>query len=188
MLIFSEYFRSLSESMSQFLNPEFSLFCPCQECSCYQQIDNKITKDGTYKTKTAQIPRQMYYCHDGKHRCSETRYSDLFQKPGSFKEYDMSAQMASYGLSQTQIAKVLERDVRTLEEWLQAIGKSEQFHLVICISVKLKLLFLQLDELWSFLTAKNHQLGVVIAVEARSFWIHFERGSRTNHTPSSCTS
>jgi hypothetical protein len=33
-------------------------------------------------------PKQMYYCHDGKHRFSETKYSDLYQKQGSFKEYE----------------------------------------------------------------------------------------------------
>ncbi len=109
--------------MRQFLNTDLSLFCPCQECSCYQPVDNKITPDGTYKTKTEPISRQMYYCHGGKHRFSETRYSDLFQKPGSFKEYDMFAKMASYGLSPTQIAEVFERDVRAIEEWLQALGK-----------------------------------------------------------------
>jgi DNA-binding transcriptional regulator YiaG len=32
----------------------------------------------------------------------------------------MASKMACYGLSQTQIANVLERDVRTVEEWLQA--------------------------------------------------------------------
>jgi IS1 family transposase len=172
--------------MSQSVNTELSLFCPCQECNFYQKIDNKITKDGSYKTKSDKIPRQMYYCHAGKHRFSETRYSNLFQKQGSFKEYEMASKMACYGLSQTQIADILERDVRTIEEWFQAIGKkSEQFHLFICITLKLKLFFLQMDELWSFCKAKNHQLWVFVAFEAQSkFWIGFELGSRTNHTAS----
>jgi IS1 family transposase/transposase-like protein len=143
-----------------------------------------MTKDGTYKTKTDETPRQMYYCHGGKHRFSEMRYSDLYKKQGRFKEYQMASKMASYGLSQAQIAEVLERDNRTVEKWLQAIGtKSEQFHLFLCITLKLKLFFLQMDELWSFCKAKNHQLWIFIALEARSkFWIHFELGSRTNHT------
>ena len=105
------------------LNPNLLLFCPCQECDFYQKIDNKITKDEIYKTKTDKTPRQMYYCHGGQHRFSEMRYSDLFQQQGSIKEYERAAKMACYGLSQTQIADVLERDVRTIEEWLQAIGK-----------------------------------------------------------------
>jgi IS1 family transposase len=50
-------------------------------------------------------------------------------------------------------------------------------------NLKIKVIFLQMDELWSFLKAKQHQLGVFIAFEASSkFWIHFELGSRTNHT------
>ena len=109
------------------MNPPLSrnllLFCPGQECDFYQKIDNKITKDGIYKTKTDKTPRQMYYCHGGQHRFSEMRYSNLFQKQGSIKEYEMASKMAYYGLSQTQIADVLERDVRTIEEWLQALGK-----------------------------------------------------------------
>jgi len=105
--------------MNPTVNTELSLFCPCQEFDFYQKIDNKITKDGSYKTKTDKTPRQMYYCHGGKHRFSSSRYSDLFQKQGSFKEYEMASKMVCYGLSQTQIAEVLERDVRTVEEWLQ---------------------------------------------------------------------
>jgi transposase-like protein len=170
--------------MNSSVNTELPLFCPCQECDFYQKKDNKITKDGSYKTKYDKITRQRYYCHGGKHRFSETRYSDLFQKQGSFKEYEMASKMACYGLSQTQIANVLERDVRTVEEWLQATPqKSEQFHLFICITLKLKLFFLQMDELWSFCKAKNHKLWVFVAFEAQSkFWISSELGSRTNHT------
>lgn len=172
--------------MSQSINTELPLFCPCQECDFYQKTGNKITKDGKYKTNYDETPRQMYFCHSGKHRFSETRFSDLYNKQGSFKEYEMASKMGSYGLSPAQIADVLERDVRTIEEWLGAIGKkSEQFHLFVCITLKLKLFFLQMDELWSFCKAKHHQLWVFIALEARSkFWIHFELGSRTNHTAS----
>jgi len=100
-----------------------SLFCPCPECKSYQKTDNKISKDGVYKTKSDPEPRQMYRCHGGNHRFSETRYSDLHQKQGSFKEYEMASKMTTYGLSHEQIADVLERDVRTIEEWLESIGK-----------------------------------------------------------------
>ena len=68
--------------MNQSVNTELSLFCPCQECNFYQKKDNKITKDGSYKTKSDETLRQRYYCHGGKHRIEETRYSDLFQKIG----------------------------------------------------------------------------------------------------------
>ena len=137
--------------MSQSINTKLSLFCPCQECNFYKKIDNKITKDGLYKTQNDKTPRQRFFGHGGQHRFSETRYSDLYKKPGSFKEYEMASKMSSYGLSPEQIAEVLERDVRTIEEWLQAVGKnSEQIHRFFCLTLKLKLLFLQMDELWSF--------------------------------------
>ena len=72
----------------------------------------------------------------------------------------MASKMVSYGLSADKIADVLERDVRTIEEWLQAVGKkSEQFHLFLCITLKLRLFFLQMDELWSFCKAKNHHIS-----------------------------
>jgi transposase-like protein len=123
-------------------NTDLPLFCPVPECPYYQKTDNKITKDGVYKTNSDPHPRQMYKCDGGNHRFSETRYSDLHKKPGSFKEYEMASKMNSYGLSYEQIADVLERDVRTIEQWLKAISiKSEQFHLFIAITLKLKLLF-----------------------------------------------
>jgi hypothetical protein len=56
------------------------------ECNSYQKTDNKITKDVVYKTKSDQEPRQMYRCHGGNHRFSETKYSDLHNKHGNFKE------------------------------------------------------------------------------------------------------
>lgn len=170
--------------MSQPIHTELPLFCPCQECDFYKKVDNQITKDGLYKTKNDQTPRQMYFCHGGKHRFSQTRYSDLYNKQGSFKEYEMASKMVSYGLAAEQIADVLERDTRTIEEWLAAIGKkSEQFHRFLCITLKLKLLWLQMDELWTFCQAKSHQLWVFIAFDAtRKFWIGFELGSRTNYT------
>lgn len=168
--------------MSDSINSKLPGFCPCQTCNFYQQTDNQITKDGLYKTKNDRTPRPMYYCHGGKHRFSETRYSDLSNKQGRFKEYEMASIMGSYGLSAEKIADVFERDVRILEEWLRALGKNrEKFHVFLCLTLKLKFFLLQLDELWSVCQAKSHQLWVVIALDGASqFWIHFERGSRTN--------
>jgi DNA-binding CsgD family transcriptional regulator len=45
----------------------------------------------------------------------------------------MAAKMTSYGLSYEQVADILGRDVRTVEQWLKNIGKkSEKFHIFIC--------------------------------------------------------
>jgi len=81
---------------------------------------------------------------------------------------------------------LLERDVRTVEQWLKNIGKkSEQFHIFICLTLKLNLLFVQMDELWSFLKDKTHKLWVFISLDGPSkFWVNFELGSRTNVTAS----
>jgi transposase-like protein len=156
------------------------------ECAFYQKTDNKITKDGVYKTKSDSAPRQRYKCHGGNHRFSETGYSDLYKKQGSFKEYEMAAKMSSYGLSHEAIADVLGRDIRTVEQWCTGIGKkSEVFHIFLCSFLKLNLQFLQLDELWSFCQSKSHQLWVFIGLDVPTkFWINFELGSRTNHTAS----
>jgi hypothetical protein len=62
--------------MSQSIHTQLAWFCPCQEGDFYKKVANKITKDGVYKTKNDQTPRQMYFGHGGKHRCSPTRYSD----------------------------------------------------------------------------------------------------------------
>jgi len=165
-------------------NTELPLFCLEPSCTHYKKTDNKITKEGVYKTK--HIPRQRYKCHGGNHRFSETIYSDLHKKHGSFKEYEMAAKMVSYGLSIEQIADVFGRDARTLEQWLKNIGKkSELFLMFLCSFLKLNLQFVQMDELWSFLKNKTHQLWVFIALDAPSkFWINFELGSRTNVTAS----
>jgi len=165
------------------VNTDLPLFCPVPECAYYQKTENKITKDGVYTTNSDTQPRQMYKCDGGNHRFSETRYSDLHKKHGSFKESGMAFGLSSYGLSHEQIAEVLERDVRTIEQWLKAVYiKSEQFHIFLCITFK-RLLFLQMDELWSFLKGKNHQLWVFIALDVPTrFWINFELGSRTNHS------
>jgi IS1 family transposase len=98
----------------------------------------------------------------------------------------MVAKMNCYGLSGEKIADVLDKDVRTIETWLSAIGhKAEQFHVFICLAIQLNLFFVQMDELWSFIGNKSHQLWVFIAIDAPTkFWINFELGSRTNNTAS----
>ena len=88
------------------INTELTLFCPSRTCPCHQRRDNQITKDGTYIT----IPRQMFYCWGGEHRFSETSYSALFGKHGSFKQYEQVAKLTCYGLSSRAIADVLELD------------------------------------------------------------------------------
>ena len=161
-----------------------ALFCPRTSCNCYQSTENKITKDGTYTTKSDPEPRQMLYCHGGKHRFSETGYSDLFGKHGSFKEYEQTAKLSSYSLSTDAIADVLQKDRRTIEQWQQAIGeKGQQFHLFACFTIGITILFLQMDELWSYVKSKSKQLWVFIALESETkFWISLELGSRTIYT------
>ncbi len=166
------------------VNTELSLFCPRKSCPCYQSADNKITKDGIYTTKSDPVPRQMFYCHKGEHRFSGTGYSDLFGKHGSFKECEQAAKLATYGLSTEPVADVLGRDIRTVETWLKAIGqKGQHFHMFLCLTIKINILFLQMDELWSYIKNKNSQLWVFIALEAETkFQICFELGSRTVYT------
>ncbi|MDD5269363.1 MAG: hypothetical protein PHO08_19985 [Methylococcales bacterium] len=61
--------------------------------------------------------------------------------------------------------------------------KANLFHDVICLSITLTVLFIQMDELWSFLRNKNNPLWVFVGFEVDSrFWINFELGSRTTHT------
>ena len=53
---------------------------------------------------------------------SSTGYSGLFKKHGSFKEYETVAFIISSGSSVEQIADVLERDHRTIIQWLSFNG------------------------------------------------------------------
>ena len=160
------------------------LFCPREGCVCYQSYENKITKDGVYTTKSDSVPRLMFYCHGGGHRFSETGYSDLFGKHGSFKEYEQAAKLSTYGLSANATADVLGRDVRTIVQWLQALGgKGQQLHCFLCLHIGISILFIQMDELWSYFKNKSRQLWVFIALESDTkFWINFELGSRTVNT------
>ena len=166
------------------VHPLFPQFCPCSDCPYYLNLDNYITKDGTYPVKTENQRRQRLYCHLGEHRFSEMAYSPLFGHHGSFFEYTQTAKMSSYGLSCDQIADVLERDTRTILQWQKALGqKSQSFHLALCTLIGLTLTFLQMDEIWSYLKKKKRQMWVFITLEASTkFWVNFELGSRTGHT------
>ena len=96
-------------------------------CPYRNDSKNKITKGGFYTTKNDSERRQMLYCCGGKHRYSETSYSGLRGKQGSFKEYEQAAKFFCYGLSADAIADVLEKDVRTI--WLLSMSKkSKLFH------------------------------------------------------------
>lgn len=163
------------------INTTLPLFCPRRYCKFYGSYDNKITKDGVYITKNDNVKRQVFYCGRGKHRFSETGYSGLFGKHGSFKEYTQASKLFSYGLSSDKIADVLEKDKRTIDTWKNKIGnKSEIFHVALCMLVGLAVEFLQMDELWSFLKRKNDQLWIFAAIDSKTkFWITFESGSRT---------
>ncbi len=166
------------------MKTDIKFFCPRLECPYYQNVDNKIVKSGTYTTILDSTPRQMFYCSGGQHDFSETAYSELFGKHGSFKEYEQTAKLCKYALSTEQIADVLDKDPRTIKQWQKAIGeKSRSFHLYICSVIGLILRFLQMDELWSYCRSKAHQLWIFIALEPKSkFWINFEVGSRTKNT------
>src|SRR5450631_2603108 len=79
---------------------------------------------------------------------------DLFGKHGSFKEYEQMSKLSCYGLSADAIADVLLKDPRTIAAWQRGVSKkASQFHDVICLSITLTVLFIQMDELWSFLSA-----------------------------------
>jgi IS1 family transposase len=166
------------------LKIEFKLYCPRPACRFYLAEDNNIIKDGTYCTKNDNEPRQMFCCRLGKHRFSETAYSDLFGKHGSFKQYEQVAKLFCYGLSADEIADVLGLDVRTVISWQRCMSKKvRRFHELICTLLTLNVLFVQMDELWSYLGNKRKQLWVFIGFEVESrFWLNFALGSRTTHT------
>ena len=172
--------------MENQVNTKLKLFCPRKNCQFYQSKDNKITRDGFYSTASDLQSRQMLYCHGGKHRFSETGFSNLFGNHGSFKEYEQTAKLSSYGLHTDQIADVLNKDPRTISEWQNAIGrKSKEFHNFVCVVIGIVVRFLQMDELWSYVKNKKKQHWVFIGLESRTkFWINFELGSRTTCTAS----
>ncbi len=166
------------------LNTPLQHFCPRRTCLCYQSLDNKITKDGTYTTQHDGVARQMFYCTGGQHRFSETGHSKLFGKHGSFKEYEQVGKLSCYGISTEAIADVLEKDPGTIATWQRSISKKANlFHEVLCLTITLTTFFLQMDELWSYLGNKGKQLWVFIGLEVDSrFWINTELGSRTTFT------
>jgi hypothetical protein len=92
--------------------------------------------------------------------------------------------LSGYGLSTDAIADVLDKDSRTIATWQRGVAnKSNRFHDVVCLSITLTVLFIQMDELWSFLRNKNNPLWVFVGFEVDSrFWMNFELGSRTTHT------
>lgn len=169
--------------MTKKLSVDLKLFCPREDCPYRNDSKNKITKDGFYTTKNDSERRQMLYCCGGKHRYSETSYSGLWGKQGSFKEYEQAAKLFCYGLSADAIADVLGKDVRTITTWLLSMSKkSKLFHETMCLNLTMVLSFIQMDELWSFLNKKKRQLWVFIGFDVDSrFWINFQLGSRTTH-------
>ena len=104
------------------VNTDLPLFSPREGCVCHQSYENKITKDGVYTTSSDSVPGLMFYCHGGGHRHSETGYSEFFGKHGSLKEYEQAAESITHGLSVDAAADVLGRDVRTVVQWLLALG------------------------------------------------------------------
>lgn len=174
----------LGANMENQVNTELVMFCPKKSCDFYQSKDNKIIKYGFYLAKSDSQNRQMFYCCNGQHSFSETRFSGLFGKHGSFKEYEQTAKLNSYGLHTDQIADVLNKDPRTIARWEQFIGeKSKKFHSYVCIVIGIVVQFLQMDELWSYVKNKSKKYWVFIALESKTkFWLNFELGSRTTCT------
>jgi hypothetical protein len=64
------------------------LFCPNKECSCYGKLNHNIICYGTYTTKNDNIPRQRFQNTTCGCTFSETAFSEIYGKHGSFKEND----------------------------------------------------------------------------------------------------
>lgn len=168
--------------MSSALKTDFKFYCPRPQCAYYGVSDNSIEKSGTYPVKCERHRRrQLFWCCGGHHKFSETSFSDLWGKQGCFKEYEQAAKLFSYGLSSEKIADVLEKDVRTIESWLEAISqKSRHFHWSLAACIGLAITFLQMDELWSYVTGKAQQCWVFAALDVPTrFWIAFRLGKRS---------
>jgi len=159
----------------------FQFFCPNSECSYYKKVVDVI-KYGTYKTENDSVRRQRFLSKTCTCTFSETAFSSLFGKHGSFKEYAQCCKLYCYGLNTDEIADVLERDSRTISSWTESIStKAKKFHLFL--SINLIISFLQLDELWSYLKKKDKKLWIFTSIDPKSrFWLNFELGSRTKHT------
>lgn len=145
------------------LNTQAHLFCPRKSCGHFKSTDNKIIKYGIYTTKGDSKPRQMFYCKGGSHQFSETSFSGLWGKHGSFKEYEQAAKLKCYGLNEAQVADVIDKDERTIAAWTKPIAKkSLQFHIWICTAIGLMIRFLQMDELWSYVINKKNNFGFLL--------------------------
>jgi len=159
-----------------------NLFCPNKKCDNYGKLNQKIILHGTYTTKNDNTPRQRF--QNGSCGCtfSETAFSDIYGKHGSFKEYEQCCKLICYGLNADEISDVLNHDVRTILSWIKCISnKAEKVHAFFSISLLIN--FLQLDELWSYVKNKNKQLWGFTSIDAKSrFWLNFELGSRTKYT------
>jgi len=159
----------------------YQVFCPNPKCSHYKKIVSVI-KWGFYTTKKDNISRQRFLSKTCNCTFSETAFSGLYGKHGSFKEYEQCCKLYCYGLNTEEIADVLERDPRTISSWTVAISnKAEKFHLFNAINLIIS--FLQLDELWSYLKKKDKKLWLFTSIDPKSrFWLNFELGSRTKFT------
>lgn len=168
----------------ELVNTELNLFCPRKSCAHYQEPANPTWKKGTYPVLSEEERRQLFWCSGGKHKFSETSFSDLWHKHGSFKEYEQTAKLLKCGLATVEIADVLQKDERTICTWKQAInGKSQAFHLWICCQIGIIVSFLQMDELWSYVCNKSRQLWVFAALDVPTrFWITLVTGKRTSTT------
>jgi len=137
-----------------------------------------IWKAGTYKTVNDNVSRQRFLCVEGGHTFSETSFSDLFGKHGSYKEYEQCCKMLNYNMSTDAIADILDKDVRTVNVWIEAVSKkAKKIHFFRW------LLSLSKYELWTYIKNKGKKLWVFTGIDAQSkFWLHFELGSRTKNT------
>ena len=166
----------------ELVNTELNIFCPRKSCSHYQEPANPTWKKGTYPVLSEEERRQLFWCSSGQHKFSETSFSDLWHKHGSFKEYEQTAKLLKRGLAMVEIADVLQKDERTICAWKQAIsGKSQAFHLWICCQIGIIVSFLQMDELWSYVRDKSRQLSVFAALDVPTrFWITLVTGKRAS--------
>lgn len=158
------------------------LFCPDITCSCYGELEHNVIRYGTYTTKNDKTPRQRFKNNTCGHTFSETAFSDIYGKHGSFKEYEQCCKLYCFGLNASEIADILGRDYRTIIDWTDCISKkAEKFHIFVSILLIIK--FLQLDEIWSYVKNKKQKLWGFTSIDADSrFWLNFELGSRTKHT------
>ena len=158
------------------------LFCPHKNCYNCGKLNQNIISYGTYTTKNDNTPRQRFRNTVCGCTFSETAFSDIYGKHGSFIEYSICCKLLCYNSNADEIADILSKDVRTILSWIECISnKVEKFHNFKCILLIIN--FLQLDELWSYVKNKKKQLWGFTSIDAESrFWLNFELGSRTKYT------